>query len=312
MGYGMNEYDFKKKKSDAEWLADLFDEGMTDQQKYDKLSGFHFMLYNSGYCDSMAGELASGRPSEQALWWAEVCQYKYAIESECQRLKDRVEYYEGETDEEGLAHGKGIWYYINGSRYEGEWNHGLKEGFGTVYKADGNKAYEGEWKNGKKNGFGTDYRKDGTKSYEGFWKNDESCGRGVLVDYRDIRFEGVFKQSPPYGVYGLSKVEYSVITYPDGEVVEGPMENKQHRCIYPNGDVFECEDFIIGTAVGRKTACPRPIRRGIYRFADGGTLSGWWERGYYDGDYRYTAPDGTKEIWRYKDDKLISKTPCEE
>ncbi len=281
----MNENKFANKKTDAEWISALFTEDMTDRQKYNKLSTLFFMTNNSGYCDSMAGELASGNPSAQALWWQEVCQYKYAIERECERLKECLEHYDGEIDEEGRPHGKGIKYYLDGSRYEGEWKHG------------------------KKDGFGTDYREDGIKSYEGFWEDDYRCGRGVLIDYRGIKFEGVYKKRPPYGEFGLSNEEFSVMTFPGGEVVEGPLENKKYRCTYPNGDVFECDHFTIG----RGNPIPRACYRGVYRYADGGTLSGRWDYGKHcDGDFEYTAPDGTKEIWSYKDNEVISKIPCQE
>ena len=50
---------------------------------------------------SNVGELDSGNPSKQAIWWEEVCEHQFAIERECKRLKERLECYEGETDEEG-------------------------------------------------------------------------------------------------------------------------------------------------------------------------------------------------------------------
>ena len=53
----MNENKFANKKTDAEWISALFTEDMTDRQKYNKLSNLFFMTNNSGYCDSMAGEL---------------------------------------------------------------------------------------------------------------------------------------------------------------------------------------------------------------------------------------------------------------
>lgn len=282
----MNENDVVKKKTDAEWIAALFTEGMTDEQKYDKLSDLFFMTHNSGYCESMAGELASGNPSAQALWWKEVCEYKYAIEEECERLKKRLELYEGETDEEGRPNGKGTKYYLDGMRYEGEWKHGQKDGFGIRYC------------------------EDGSKNYEGTWENDQIYGYGVLIDYRNVRYEGFFEKKPPYGEYGLSLEKNSVVTFPGGEVVEGPIDGGRYRCTYPSGDIFECERF---STPGRGSAYPQAMGKGVYRFADGGMLCGRWDYGKHrDEDFEYTAPDGTKEIWRYMDDEVISKTPFQE
>ena len=38
-------------------------------------------------------------------------------------------------------------YYLNGSRYEGEWKNGKYNGIGTLYDADGNEQY-GLWVDG--------------------------------------------------------------------------------------------------------------------------------------------------------------------
>ena len=35
--------------------------------------------------------------------------------------------------------GKGIEYYADGSKYDGEWKEGLKEGKGTIFYPDGRK-----------------------------------------------------------------------------------------------------------------------------------------------------------------------------
>lgn len=282
----MSKKEFTKKKTDAQWIAELFTEDMTEQQKYEKLSNLFFMTHNSEYCESMAGELASAKPGPQALWWEEVCQYKLAIEEECQRLKRSLELYEGEIDEEGRPHGKGTKYYLDGMRYEGQWKHGQKDGFGIRYC------------------------EDGTKNYEGTWKNDQIYGCGVLMDYRNVRYEGFFEEKPPYGEYGLSLEQKSVVTFPKGEVVEGPIDEGWYRCTYPNGAIFQCERF---TTPGRGAAYPQAMGKGTYRFANGGVLKGRWDFGKHcDGDFEYTAPNGAKEIWTYKDDEVISTTPCQE
>ena len=42
--------------------------------------------------------------------------------------------------------GKGIMYYKDGEKYDGEWKNGLFEGKGIYYFKNGNR-YEGEFKN---------------------------------------------------------------------------------------------------------------------------------------------------------------------
>ena len=43
----------------------------------------------------------------------------------------------------------GIFYYKNGSKYNGEWKNDKKEGKGIFYWNDGAK-YDGEWKDDKR------------------------------------------------------------------------------------------------------------------------------------------------------------------
>lgn len=43
-------------------------------------------------------------------------------------------------------HGKGIFISSNGDRYEGNFNFGLREGFGSMFYRNGN-TYQGQWKN---------------------------------------------------------------------------------------------------------------------------------------------------------------------
>ena len=49
-----------------------------------------------------------------------------------------------------------------------------------------------------------------------------------------------------------------------------------------------------------------PEGRGVYTFAEGGTLEGYWEKGCKNGVFEYTAPDGTKAKRCYRDDKESS------
>ena len=49
--------------------------------------------------------------------------------------------------------GKGIFYYNNGNKYDGEYKNNKNEGKGTFYYNDDD-IYDGEWKNNKINGKG--------------------------------------------------------------------------------------------------------------------------------------------------------------
>ena len=71
----------------------------------------------------------------------------------------------------GLPEGKGIMYWNNGDRYEGDWRNDKREGKGIYYWNDGD-IYEGDYKNGVREGKGIMYYNNGEKK-EGIWKNDK-------------------------------------------------------------------------------------------------------------------------------------------
>ncbi len=98
--------------------------------------------------------------------------------------------YEGDHVK-GKAHGRGTWYYSDGTKYEGDHVKENAHGRGTWYRSDGTKEYVGDFQADEWHGQGTSYRhdgniredgarEDGTKEYEGQWK--ESCwhGHGTL------------------------------------------------------------------------------------------------------------------------------------
>jgi len=45
----------------------------------------------------------------------------------------------------GKAHGKGVYSWSNGEVYDGEWDQGLKHGYG-IWRGLYNDSYIGEWR----------------------------------------------------------------------------------------------------------------------------------------------------------------------
>lgn len=70
----------------------------------------------------------------------------------------------------------GIYSWLDGRRYEGEWVKNNMEGVGCYIWSDGRK-YEGEYLDDKKHGFGVYLWSDG-RLYEGYWYRGKQHGLG--------------------------------------------------------------------------------------------------------------------------------------
>ena len=83
----------------------------------------------------------------------------------------------------GLREGKGIYYYKDGDRYEGDFRNGNKEGKGIYYyntepwKGD---RYEGEWRNSNKEGKGIYYYNNGDREMCDY-SNGKEIGKHVTL-----------------------------------------------------------------------------------------------------------------------------------
>ena len=66
--------------------------------------------------------------------------------------------------------GKGIYYYNNGSKYEGDWIDNKKCGHGRIDFVDG-AWYEGNFRNGVFHGFGTYHYSSNGSTFAGQWLN---------------------------------------------------------------------------------------------------------------------------------------------
>lgn len=127
----------------------------------------------------------------------------------------------------GQPHGKGIYLYRDGSRYQGEFRDGLRHGRGaqasgaiddgaedvmagqfdddravgpvTLRYANGNR-YTGGWNNGKEGQGRQDYAYGG--SYEGGWRRGLPYGEGVITYPNGTVLKGVFDYSFQLGERG--------------------------------------------------------------------------------------------------------------
>jgi len=175
--------------------------------------------------------------------------------------------YEGQTDAQGLPHGKGhMDYKLNGyyGEYDGFWEHGKRCGKGHYYKfskgggARHSYEYKGEWLDDKEHGKGKATESDQkgahlssvTEEYTGEFREGKRHGHGVIV--RD-NFDGAFSN-------GKDRFEGD---FEDGSAVgHGVWE-------YANGDRFE------------GSFQPYFMKHGhsVYTFKDGTSYEADWKEG---------------------------------
>jgi hypothetical protein len=123
---------------------------------------------------------------------------------------------------------KGVFYFQNGDKYDGEWRHGQKNGNGTLYYNNGEK-YIGEWRHDKKSGNGIHYYKFG-ETYEGEWRNDMKHGKGIYKWKNGNTYEGEWKNDLRYGK--------GIYHYNDGNKYDGEWKFYQ--------EITNKTDFFVG------------------------------------------------------------------
>lgn len=87
--------------------------------------------------------------------------------------------------------------YPDGSRYEGDWRHDLKQGFGAYYYPNGD-IYEGAWFKGKRHGMGTYFFAEYQVKFMGTWMEGVIEGPGQII-YPRVRYHGPWYKGKPRG-----------------------------------------------------------------------------------------------------------------
>lgn len=130
--------------------------------------------------------------------------------------------YEGERNERGEPHGRGISIDTDGERWEGEFRNGYPDGNGVYTNPEG--RYEGEVRQGVLDGQGklTLYMEGNSRleglsrcGYEGEWRDGKYHGWGILDAAIGDRYEGEFRN----GLAGPSgAIDYGVnFSEPQGD-----------------------------------------------------------------------------------------------
>ena len=87
--------------------------------------------------------------------------------------------------------------FSDGSRYQGEWKNGKRNGKGIEIYSNGNK-YIGEFKDDRRHGHGTCIYSNGS-IYDGEWKKGNRCGQGIESDANGDFYTGEFKDDWRHG-----------------------------------------------------------------------------------------------------------------
>ena len=136
---------------------------------------------------------------------------KFLMNSSFSSSNEKKEYKEGRyigSIIDGKREGIGIFIYVNGKRYEGEWKNDKIDGRGIMFYKNGDK-YDGYFVNNKKEGKGIYYYNNGN-TYVGDWKNDKKGGKGIFYGKEGQRKMGDYFEGKPIGKH--------VILHVNGEV----------------------------------------------------------------------------------------------
>lgn len=123
--------------------------------------------------------------------------------------------YDGDWDN-GKMHGHGVYKFWDskkdriGKTYEGQFNHGVREGVGRMDYSN-HDVYQGTWQNDHRTGDGICWFADGSV-FHGIWKFDKMI-RGVFRKSNGELFDGELKDGKYHG--------YGKLFWPSGIWFEG-------------------------------------------------------------------------------------------
>jgi len=130
----------------------------------------------------------------------------YAQQSDCKVTLPGISgSYSGDC-KNGLAHGKGIAQGID--HYEGQFIRGMPSGRGIYTWVNGT-YYDGEWNNGLKEGKGKMVYKDSVVT--GYWKEDKYQGKKLIPPYRITLSRSVTRSTITKSINSSNGVRIKII-----------------------------------------------------------------------------------------------------
>ena len=185
-------------------------------------------------------------------------------ESDYPKINDNIQenqfcWYFGDISDK-KAHGNGVEYFENESRYEGEFVNNKRHGKGVLWNKNGVRVSKGIFIDGLLNGLGKIYNgENGVIEKRGFFKNEFLEGEGVIYDsYGKVLYQGAFVKNIKEG-YGIfynkiaEKYEGNFVNdqkegkgkewYIDGSKYEGLFQNNYRHgygeVYHTNGDFYK-------------------------------------------------------------------------
>ena len=197
------------------------------------------------------------------------------------------EVYEGEW-QHGQRNGFGVALFPDGTMYEGYWLHGREHGTGLWMTGAREILYSGEWAEGRIHGSGTYYFPSGDV-YTGEFKEGARQGRGTYTRADGSTYDGDWKDNLRHG--------RGTFTWTDGSEYDGEWELGQRsgrgELVLSNGLTYS------GTWAGNVMD-----GRGSLQFPDGQEYKGILKNGLREGRGSIEFPEGAIYEGRFKEDAL--------
>ena len=194
------------------------------------------------------------------------------------KLVSTTQKYIGEL-KDNIREGYGVFTYPNSFfRYEGEWHHGVRHGYGKLKMRDGS-YYEGEWKHGEIEGMGVRHWNSSGNTYEGEFEDGELNGKGQMVYGNGDVYEGSWCDNKREGE--------GILTGSNGAVYTGLFH--AHRRHGEGKQVYsESEEYDGGWFADMKQGF------GVMTFEDGSVYSGQWRANLMHGEGSISHSSGIK------------------
>ena len=171
--------------------AYYFDNGGRFEGEYynDEINGSGIYFWNDNHY--FAGTWVNGKRTGYGIevradgsftcqYWENEQMIGKPIIHNAKRLNFSNGYYIGEVSN-GVAHGKGKYYWNDGSTFEGTWLNGIINGSGLLTFSNNMGYYVGYWKNGKRQAcYGLQCLSNGNRLI-GFWENEIYRAKSFII-----------------------------------------------------------------------------------------------------------------------------------